>query len=265
MLNFTWWVNRKDPSGRNVFEGGFLGLDNIGVFDRSATLPDRRTASSRPTAPRGWRCSARTCSSWLSSSPSNDPATKTSCSSSSSTSFGSPRRSIRIGEHPDELWDEEDGFFYDVLRLPGRHADNGSRSARSSGCCRSARSTVIEPERARALSPSSWRRIRQFLERNRDLLATIADPQGPATAGAAARRSSTRTSCAACSTRMLDEERFLGPHGIRSLSRWHLDHPYRFDVDGRRTRCSTSRPSRPRACSAATRTGAVRCGSRSTC
>ena len=65
LLNFTWWVNRKDPSGRNVFEGGFLGLDNIGVFDRSAPLPPAG-GSSRPTAPAGWRCSARTCWSWRS-------------------------------------------------------------------------------------------------------------------------------------------------------------------------------------------------------
>ena len=59
-LNFNWWVNRKDPEGRNVFAGGFLGLDNIGVFDRSAPLPDRRARSSRPTARHGWRSTART-------------------------------------------------------------------------------------------------------------------------------------------------------------------------------------------------------------
>ena len=61
LLNFTWWVNRKDRTGRNVFEGGFLGLDNIGVFDRSAPLPPAGTWN-RPTAPPGWRSSARTCS-----------------------------------------------------------------------------------------------------------------------------------------------------------------------------------------------------------
>ena len=60
LLNFTWWVNRKDAQGRNIFQGGFLGLDNIGVFDRSARCPPAAT-STRPTAPAGWRCTASTC------------------------------------------------------------------------------------------------------------------------------------------------------------------------------------------------------------
>ena len=89
LLNFTWWVNRKDPSGHNVFEGGFLGLDNIGVFDRSAACPPA-AGWSRRTARHGWRCSARTCWSWPWLSSRMTKAMRSSCSSSSSASSGSP-------------------------------------------------------------------------------------------------------------------------------------------------------------------------------
>ena len=90
LLNFTWWVNRKDRFGKNVFEG-FLGLDNIGVFDRSAPLPPAAT-SNRRTARRGWPSSARTCWSSRSSSPPTIRLTRAWSSSSSSTSTTSPRR-----------------------------------------------------------------------------------------------------------------------------------------------------------------------------
>ena len=77
LTHFSWWVNRKDPDGRNLYQGGFLGLDNIGIFDRSAPLPGRRDASSRPTAPPGWRSSASGCCRWRSSSRARTPTTST--------------------------------------------------------------------------------------------------------------------------------------------------------------------------------------------
>ena len=91
LITFTWWVNRKDALGDNVFEGGFLGLDNIGPFDRSTALP-AAACSSSPTAPRGWRSSASTCSRWRSASPTTIRPTRTSRSSSSSISPRSPAR-----------------------------------------------------------------------------------------------------------------------------------------------------------------------------
>jgi len=94
MLNFNWWVNRKDPQGRNVFAGGFLGLDNIGVFDRSAQLPTGGSLE-QADAPPGWRSSARTCWRWPSSSPRRTRTTRRSPSSSSRTSSGSPTRWTR--------------------------------------------------------------------------------------------------------------------------------------------------------------------------
>jgi hypothetical protein len=90
VLNFTWWVNRKDRFGKNVFEGGFLGLDNISIFDRSAPLPTGAGIWSRRTAPRGWRFSARTCWSSRWNSPCTIRLTKTWCSSLWSISTISP-------------------------------------------------------------------------------------------------------------------------------------------------------------------------------
>ncbi len=117
LLNFNWWVNRKDPLGKNVFEGGFLGLDNIGVFDRSSQLPTGGRWSRRTARP-GWRCIARICSIL----PWNWPLT-TRFMKSMVLKFVEHFLWIagsmdRIGDNQDELWDEEDGFFYDVLVLP---------------------------------------------------------------------------------------------------------------------------------------------------
>jgi hypothetical protein len=121
MLNFNWWVNRKDPQGRNVFEGGFLGLDNIGVFDRSARCPPAGT-SSRPTAPPGWPSTARTCWRWPSILADHDPVYEEIAFKFLEHFIWIAYAMDRIGEHQDEMWDEEDGFFYDVLRLPDGEA-----------------------------------------------------------------------------------------------------------------------------------------------
>ena len=117
LLNFTWWVNRKDPSGRNAFEGGFLGLDNIGVFDRSAALP----TGGRPGAGRRHRLDGDV-------QPEHARDGPDSCGAGRGYEefalkfvehfFWIAAAMDPVGEHPDEMWDEEDGFFYDVLRLP---------------------------------------------------------------------------------------------------------------------------------------------------
>ena len=126
LLNFTWWVNRKDPSGRNVFEGGFLGLDNIGVFDRSAALPT------------GGRLEQADGTAWMAMFSQNMLELALALLQHDETYEEFVLKFVEhffwiaaavdpIGEHPDEMWDEEDGFFYDVLRLPdgSRHADQG--------------------------------------------------------------------------------------------------------------------------------------------
>ena len=122
LLNFTWWVNRKDSEGKNVFQGGFLGLDNIGVFDRSAPLP---TGGHRRAVRRhqlDGHVLARTCwpSRW--SWPRRIPPTRTWRASSSSTSSLIAHAMHNLGREEISLWDEEDGFYYDVLHLAGHPA-----------------------------------------------------------------------------------------------------------------------------------------------
>ena len=142
LLNFTWWVNRKDREGRNVFEGGFLGLDNVGVFDRSAPLPTGGFLEQADGT--AWMAFfAQTMFRSRSSSPRTNRRTRSSRSSSSNTSSGSPRR-WTTSAIDDDMWDEQDGFFYDLLRLPdGRCQRLKVRSV--VGLLPLCASTVIEP------------------------------------------------------------------------------------------------------------------------
>ena len=137
-----------------------------------------------------------------------------------------------IGENPDEMWDEEDGFFYDVLRLPD---GTGTRIKVRSlvGLLPLCATTVIEADLLERY-PQITEQVATFLERNQDLLANIADPAVPGVQGRRILSLVNEDKLRRILARMLDEERFLGPHGIRSISRWHLDHPYTFDVHGRR-------------------------------
>ena len=121
MLNFNWWVNRKDPAGRNVFAGGFLGLDNIGVFDRSAPLP---TGGSLEQAD-GTAWMAFYCQNMLEMAlilADHDPIYEEVAFKFLEHFIWIAYAMDRVGEHHDEMWDEEDGFFYDVLRLPDGEA-----------------------------------------------------------------------------------------------------------------------------------------------
>ena len=226
LLNFTWWVNRKDPAGRNVFEGGFLGLDNIGVFDRSARLADRRP----PRAGRRHRVDGAVQpeharaghASW----PSTTRPTRTSCSSSWSTSSGSPRPWTRSASTPTRCGTRRTASSTTSCACPTAAA-SGSRSARWSGCCRCAPPRPSRPS-CWSGSPTCGRAWPSYLGRNRDLLAQHRRPER-ARRGRAGGCSSlvNEDKLRRILHRMLDEERFLGPHGIRSISRWHLDAPVR--------------------------------------
>jgi len=135
-----------------------------------------------------------------------------------------------LGENPDEMWDEEDGFFYDVLRLPD---GSGTRLKVRSlvGLLPLCATTVIEADMLERY-PQITEQVAAFIERNRDLLANIPDPAVPGVQGRHILSLVNEDKLRRILARMLDEERFLGPHGIRSISRWHLDHPYTFDVHG---------------------------------
>jgi hypothetical protein len=229
LLNFTWWVNRKDPTGRNVFEGGFLGLDNIGVFDRSAALPT------------GGRLEQADGTAWMAMFSQNMLELALILAAHDQTYEEFVLKFVEhffwiaaavdpVGEHPDEMWDDEDGFFYDVLRLPD---GSGSRIKVRSlvGLLPICASTLIEAHDLERY-PKITARARDFLDRNQDLLTNIADPFVPGVGGRRLLSLVNEDKLRRILARMLDEERFLGPHGIRSISRWHLDHPYALNVDG---------------------------------
>jgi hypothetical protein len=227
LLNFNWWVNRKDPEGRNVFAGGFLGLDNIGVFDRSAQLP---TGGSLEQAD-GTSWMAFYCETMLEIAlilVDYDPVYEEMAYRFLEHFVWIAYAMDRIGAHRDELWDNQDGFFYDVLRLPDGNAIR--LKVRSMvGLLPICASTVIEKQ-----DPTRLQRLTElialFRKRHPELLDHIA-PADNSFVGYKERRLLsvvTKEKLQRILKYMLDENEFLGPHGIRSLSRYHLDHPYSF-------------------------------------
>ena len=235
MLNFNWWVNRKDPQGRNVFAGGFLGLDNIGVFDRSAPLP---TGGSLEQADG---------TAWMAFYGQNmlemalvladhDPVYEEVAFKFLENVIWINYAMDKVGEHRDDMWDEEDGFYYDVLRLPDGEAFR--LKVRSMvGLLPLCASTVFEEDIAdpppeadgadRALQEAPPRGARP---RGSDVEGFI---------GHAGRRllsPLTRTKLERVLGYLLDENEFLVRYGIRALSRHHREHPFVFHVAGQEHR-----------------------------
>src|SRR5262249_13805199 len=229
LLNFNWWVNRKDPSGRNVFAGGFLGLDNIGVFDHSAPLP---TGGSLEQADgTAWMAFYCLCMLEIAVILCDYDAIYEKIAYKFFEHFAWIAYAMdRIGVHHDEMWDEEDGFYYDVLRLPdGRAMRLKVRSM--VGLLPLCASTSFEPD-VMARHPKLMELIELFKKRHPDLIAHIA-PTDEGFVGHKGRRILsllTRTKLEKVLRYLLDENEFLGPFGIRSLSRYHLDHPFSFWV-----------------------------------
>jgi hypothetical protein len=232
MLNFNWWVNRKDPTGRNVFAGGFLGLDNIGIFDRSAPLP---TGGSLEQAD-GTAWMAFYCQNMLEIAlilTDYDPIYEEVAFKFVQHFMWISYAMDRLGEHRDEMWDEEDGFFYDLLRLPDGQAMR--LKVRSMvGLLPLCASTVFEAS-AVTRNPKLMELIEQFWKRHPELASHVA----PTEAGFIGHKD--RRLLSILNKRklervlgyLLDENEFLGPHGIRSLSRHHLEHPFVFHVGSR--------------------------------
>jgi hypothetical protein len=223
VLNFTWWVNRKDRSGNNVFEGGFLGLDNIGVFDRSAPLP---TGGYLEQAD-GTAWMAFFCESMMAMAielTSINPIYQSWVRKFADHLAWIGGAINRSGDQG--MWDEEDGFYYDVLQLP----DGTARRLKVRslvGLLPLCATSVIEPwqrERVPTLAAAYEAQVQRMPE-----LANSLHPLGPAHFGVG-----NRTLLALVTperlrrilTRMLDEEEFLGPNGIRSLSKYHERNPY---------------------------------------
>jgi hypothetical protein len=229
--NFTWWVNRKDADGNNVFQGGFLGLDNIGVFDRSAPLP---TGGHLDQAD-GTAWMALYCQNMVQIAVelgADDPV----YIEHAQTFFEhfawiavAVNRAVGKAE---SMWDEEDGFFYDLLRLPGGGATR-MRVRSMVGLLPLAAATVLPPG-ATARHPELLAGARAFIARHPSVSAMVSRVRMSGGDGHHVLALFDESRLRRILTRMLDEAEFLSPYGIRSLSRRHADQPYGLDVDGRR-------------------------------
>lgn len=233
LTNFTWWVNRKDPLGKNVFEGGFLGLDNIGVFDRSAPLPT------------GGNLEQADCTAWMSLFCQNMLEMAVEIAAVDHTFEDLALKFVdhfldianalnRVGQVG--MWDEEDGFYYDVLRFPNGVASR--LKVRSIvGLLPLCATTIVEPHH-RERVPKLLTHFQQRLRRHPELLQAI-HPTGDGHRGHGGRgilAVVTPERLRRLLARMLDEQEFLSPFGIRALSRVHRDFPYVLRASGREYR-----------------------------
>ncbi len=229
LLNFTWWVNRKDAEGMNIFQGGFLGLDNIGVFDRSAPLPT------------GGYIEQSDGTSWMAMYTLNllaiamelakdDPAYEDVASKFWEHFMYIAHAMCHRGHNSMGLWNEEDGFFYDVLKRPdGSHFPMKVRSM--VGLIPLFAVQTLEQDVLDRL-PDFKRRLEWFMENRPDLTENVASMS---LCGMKERRLLAIVDgdqLKSILKYMLDENEFLSPHGIRALSRYHAQHPYMLNVDG---------------------------------
>jgi glycogen debranching enzyme len=229
LLNFTWWVNRKDHEGKNVFQGGFLGLDNIGVFDRSAPLP----TGGHIEQSDGTSWMAMYCLNMLAIAlelAHDDPSYEDVASKFFEHFVYIAHAMDDLGGEGLSLWDEADGFYYDVLHLPDdTHVPLRVRSM--VGLIPLLAVETLEPEVLRRL-PGFTRRMQWFIDNRPEFREHVeaADSSGRGTRRLLSIVS--RDRLRRVLHRMLDEEELLSPFGIRALSRYHRDHPYVLQVDG---------------------------------
>ena len=231
MRNFGWWLNRKDADDRNIFQGGFLGLDNIGVFDRSAPLPG------------GGRIDQADGTAWMALYSQNMVQMATELGRENPVYLDQAQALLEnwawiaaatnhVGPDDVGLWDEEDGFFYDVLRRP----DGSSIPMK-------VRSIVglMPLVAATVISDSVRSDFPELVEGAIGVPGPAPGPGGRAARTGPAGRADERPGLLALFDEdrlrrilatMLDEEEFLGPHGIRAVSRYHLEHPYTLDLEG---------------------------------
>ena len=233
LMNFTWWVNREDPTGNNVFTGGFLGLDNIGAFNRSEPLPP------------GWRLLQSDATSWMAVYAldmmrialvltEHDPSYED-IASKFFEHFLYIANAMNGGAGGGTgLWDEQDGFFYDHLAN-----DSGLvipiRVRSLVGLLPLLAVETVEPQTLERL-PNFARRLKWFVENRPELKASVACMETPGVRG---RRILTILDPERLRRLLevaLDEAEFLSPHGIRSLSKYHRDHPYEVHIGGKELR-----------------------------
>jgi len=229
LLNFTWWVNRKDAEGRNVFQGGFLGLDNIGVFDRSAPLPT------------GGHLEQADGTGWMAMYSLNllaialelakeDPSYEDVASKFWEHFLYIANAINHLGNDGVGMWDEKDGFFYDVLHTPS----NGHIPLKIRSMVGLIPLYAVETLDSEVIDrlPGFKRRLEWFIENRKDLTANVACMN---TTGMEERRLLSIVNADQLRRVlrfMLDENEFLSPYGLRALSRVHKDEPYRLPVNG---------------------------------
>lgn len=230
LLNFTWWVNRKDKEGNNVFEGGFLGLDNIGVFDRSAPLPT------------GGHIEQSDGTSWMAMYSLNllaialelakdDKAYEDVASKFFEHFVHISDAMNNIGDENTELWNERDGFYYDILRLPDK--EGFPLKVRSMvGLIPLFAVETLDKDLLESL-PDFKRRMDWFLQNRPDLCDQIADMEESGVEERTLFALVNRERLKRVLRVMLSENEFLSDHGIRALSRWHKINPYFLEVNGK--------------------------------
>jgi hypothetical protein len=228
LLNFTWWVNRKDEFDNNVFEGGFLGLDNIGVFDRNMPLHGYTLEQSDGTS---WM--AMYCLNMLAIAlelAQVDHAYEDVASKFFEHFIFIADAMNHLGGDGTRLWDDEDGFYYDVL-----HDSDGTQfplKVRSMVGLIPLFAVMTLEEHWLEQFPGFTRRMRWFIENRPDLVEDIACVQTPGRESRRLLAIVSRDRLRRILTRMLDETEFLSPYGLRSLSRYHAEHPYSIYLNG---------------------------------
>jgi hypothetical protein len=231
VLNFTWWVNRRDANGRNIFQGGFLGLDNIGVFDRSAPLPT------------GGILNESDGTAWMALYSLNlmrialELALHNHVYEDIATKFFEhflhiARAMTDIAGKGIGLWDEEENFYCTVLSMP--NGENLPLRIRSMvGLIPLFAVEILEHELLDSV-PGFQRRLKYFLDTHPDLTGLVSRYHEPGSNNRHLLSLARAFRMKRILSRMLDEDEFLSAYGIRALSRYHLKHPFEFDYNGNR-------------------------------
>jgi len=229
LLNFTWWVNRKDPDGSNIFQGGFLGLDNIGVFDRSAPLPTGgHLEQSDGTSWMGMYCLNMLA---IALELAKEDRAYEDIASKFFEHFVYIAHAMNnFGSRGKSLWDEEDGFYYDVLHLPNGE-DHFLKVRSMVGLIPLFGVETLEPEAIDKL-PGFKRRMQWFIDNHPDVPDHIDMSQKSARGTRLLLSLVSKKRLGRVLSRMLDESEFLSLYGIRALSRFHKDHPYELRFNG---------------------------------
>ncbi len=234
LVNFTWWLNRKDRTGSNLFEGGFLGLDNIGVFDRSAPLPTGGYLEQADGT--AWMALYSQSMLEIAAELALERPVYVDMVQKFLEHFLWISTSMMHAGADTGMWDEEDGFFYDVLRTP----DGGAVRLKVRSMVGLLPLCAVTMFDGRLLSrhPELVEQLRGFLDGRPEVRAFIHDPVKQGHGGRRLASILDEGKLRRVLATMLDENEFLSPHGIRSLSKFHAEHPYIFRVDDQEFRVS---------------------------